>query len=161
MNEFKPDSQPQDLRGLLENGSWVRRLAVRLLHDQSIADDVLQEVWITAIQKPPSKPEALRAWLGTVVRSLCLRANRSLQRRRCLETKGKKESSAPSPQDVEERLESQRRLLEVVRALREPYRSVVYLHFYEGLKLVEIARIQGTTDSTVRTQLARALDKGL
>lgn len=159
MSEFKPGSQPQDLRRLLENGSWVRRLAVRLLRDESLADDVLQEVWITAIQRPPSKPEALRAWLSKVVRSLCLRANRSLLRRKHLEERGRNEPRAPSPQDVEERLESQRRLLEAVLALEEPYRSVVYLHFYEGLKLVEIARIQGATDSTVRTQLARGLDK--
>jgi RNA polymerase sigma-70 factor (ECF subfamily) len=137
----------------------MRRLAVRLLWDENLADDVLQEAWITAIERPPSQPGALRAWLSTVVRSLCRRANRSLARRRRAESANGRDIEAPSAQEVEERLESQRRLLDAVLSLPEPYRSVVYLHFYEGLKLVEIARLQHTSDSTIRTQLSRGLER--
>ncbi len=159
MRPFEPRSKPDDLRRLLENGTWVRRLVSRLLWDEGLVDDVLQEVWITALERPPSKPGALRAWLGTVARSLCLRANRALRRRRRIERNTAREVQAPSAQEVEERVESQRRLLDAVLSLGEPYRSVVYLHFYEGLKLVEVARLQGTSDSTVRTQLSRGLDQ--
>lgn len=157
MRAFEPGSRPNDLRRLLENGTWVRRLAARLLWDESLTDDILQEVWITALERPPSKPAALRAWLRTVVRSLCLRANRALMRRKRTERGNGRDVEAPSAQEVEERLESQRRLLEAVLSLSEPYRSVIHLHFYEGLKLVEIARLQGISDSTVRTQLSRGL----
>jgi RNA polymerase sigma-70 factor (ECF subfamily) len=157
MRAFEPGSRPDDLRRLLENGTWVRRLAARLLWDESLTDDILQEVWITALERPPSKPAALRAWLRTVVRSLCLRANRALGRRKRIERGTERAAEVPSAEEVEDRLESQRRLLEAVLSLGEPYRSVIHLHFYEGLKLVEIARLRGISDSTVRTQLFRGL----
>ena len=145
------------LRGLLENESWVKRLARRLLYDESFADDVVQDVWITAIQKPPSKPGAMRAWLAKVVRTMASRQNDALVRRRRLDP----EPPLPSPatDEVVETLETQQRISDAVLALPDPYRKVVYYHFYHGLRLVEIARLTGSSSSTVRTQLSRGLER--
>ena len=44
---------------------------------------------------------------------------------------------------------------EAVLALPEKYRRVVYLHDYEGYTAPEIARILGTKENTVYTQLSR------
>ena len=46
-------------------------------------------------------------------------------------------------------------VLEAVLALPEKYRRVVYLHDYEGYTAPEIARILGTKENTVYTQLSR------
>ena len=62
----------QEFHNVLENGNWVRQLARRLLFDESMVDDVVQEVWITALHKPPREPKAMGAWLKKVVRSTCL-----------------------------------------------------------------------------------------
>lgn len=46
--------------------------------------------------------------------------------------------------------------LEAVLALPEKYKDCVYLHYYEGYKTDEIARITGRTPSTVRSHLSEA-----
>jgi DNA-directed RNA polymerase specialized sigma24 family protein len=47
----------------------------------------------------------------------------------------------------------------LIRALPWPQRAVVVLHYYEDLPLVEIAQILGRSESTVRSDHRRALDK--
>ena len=55
---------------LLKNSQWVRHLALSLLHDKNLVDDVVQEVWVKAVERPPEKPQALPLWLKKVVRSV-------------------------------------------------------------------------------------------
>lgn len=43
--------------------------------------------------------------------------------------------------------------------LKPKYQTVITLHFFEELKLVEIAEILGKNPATIRSQLARALSK--
>lgn len=52
--------------------------------------------------------------------------------------------------------------LEAVLALPDKYKDCIYMHYYEGYKTEEIARITGRQPSTVRSHLseARALLKG-
>ena len=156
--EGAPFDARTQVEQLLSNGSWLRSLARRLLYDESLADDVLQETWIAALRSPPSKPEALRAWLRSVVRSLSLRANRTLTRRRRLEGKVDPAPPEQATETIAERLETQQRLLAAVQGLRDPYRSVLYLRFYEGLRFVEIAERTNVPSSTVRTQFQRGID---
>lgn len=49
-------------------------------------------------------------------------------------------------------------LLEEIQAIRDPYRSVLYLRFYEDLEPAQIAQRTGTPPATTRSQLARGLD---
>jgi RNA polymerase sigma-70 factor (ECF subfamily) len=46
--------------------------------------------------------------------------------------------------------------LDAVLRLPEKYKDVVYLHYYEGLKTDEIARMLGEKPSTVRNRLRDA-----
>jgi DNA-directed RNA polymerase specialized sigma24 family protein len=39
------------------------------VRDPELAEDVLQETWIAALERPPSEG-SLRAWLGVVVRNV-------------------------------------------------------------------------------------------
>ena len=64
----QPDS-PVTFDDLLAHRGWVRALARRLVGDASRADDVEQEVWLTALRRPPTHARSLRAWIGRVVRS--------------------------------------------------------------------------------------------
>ena len=47
-------------------------------------------------------------------------------------------------------------LLAAVNLLPGPYRTVIYLHYYEGYPTREIAQIVGATDDAVRQRLSRA-----
>ncbi len=147
-----------ELGELLSNGNWVRHLARRLLFDESMVDDVVQEVWITALHRPPRDLRTFPVWLRRVVHSLALRANRAAGRQRRHEARTAAPPPAPTPAAVRERLETQAAIGAEVIALEEPYRAIIYLRFYEELKLVEIARCLGLSDSTVRTRFARALE---
>ena len=58
-----------------------------------------------------------------------------------------------SPQDPEGEV------LEAVNALPEKYRVVIYLHYYEGYRAEEIAKLIGVSTNTVYTRLARGREK--
>jgi DNA-directed RNA polymerase specialized sigma24 family protein len=55
---------------LLEQAPRLRDLARQLVKDPHTADDLVQETWLTAIQRPLPDGLALRAWLATVLRNL-------------------------------------------------------------------------------------------
>lgn len=50
-------------------------------------------------------------------------------------------------------------LLNEIRMLDKKYRDVLYLHYYEGYKASQIAKILGTTTGTVTSQLKRGREK--
>jgi RNA polymerase sigma-70 factor (ECF subfamily) len=45
-----------------------------------------------------------------------------------------------------------------VLALPKKYRTAVHLHYYEGYRVSEIAKIMGSTENTVKSHLFRARD---
>ncbi|MEW6072217.1 MAG: sigma factor-like helix-turn-helix DNA-binding protein [Planctomycetota bacterium] len=66
--------------------------------------------------------------------------------------------SPPTPEELAESLETQRRLAALVLGLAEPIRHTVLLRYYEGLPPAEIARRTGAPAGTVRWRLKRGLD---
>jgi RNA polymerase sigma-70 factor (ECF subfamily) len=50
-------------------------------------------------------------------------------------------------------------LRQAVLSLRPRYQTIITLRFFENMKLTEIAEVLGSSDGTVRSQLARALAK--
>src|SRR6185295_3219777 len=57
---------------------------------------------------------------------------------------------------LRERVALQHKVVEAVLGLKEPYRAVVLLHYYEGLSPTAIAARRGAPAGTVRAQLSRA-----
>ena len=47
-------------------------------------------------------------------------------------------------------------VMEAVMELPEKYRTAVYLHYFEGYKVAEIAEMTGTNQNTVSSLLMRA-----
>jgi RNA polymerase sigma factor (sigma-70 family) len=153
-----PPARKHDLEELLAGSRWVRGLARGLLRDSSSADDVVQDAWVAALTRPAAVREP-GAWLAGVVRHMSRRQARSDERRQRRETAAARSHLVPSAAELVERSELQERLSAAVRALDEPYRSTVLLHYAEGLSLEQIATNQGVPASTVRTRLARALER--
>ena len=65
-----------DLTEVLANASWMRRLARRLVRDDGMADEVVQDVWLAWWLRPPRDARATRSWLGRVVRNFAWRRQR-------------------------------------------------------------------------------------
>ncbi|MHC4471168.1 MAG: RNA polymerase sigma factor [Planctomycetota bacterium] len=144
---------------LLAHAGFLRALALGLLGDAHQAEDVAQEALVVGLENGASARRGLRAWLAGVTRNLALMRRRAETRRRRHEAAAVQMGKMDSPDDLAARLETQRRLVEAVQELREPYQSTVVARFYDGLKPKEIARRQSVPVDTVRTRLQRAVEQ--
>lgn len=52
--------------------------------------------------------------------------------------------------------DGQDEVIEAVFRLPEKYKDLVYLHYYEGYSVEEIAKIMGKKSSTLRSRLSKA-----
>ena len=124
------DSPPITTEALLSHASWVRKLARRLVRDPGLADDLVQDTWLEAVENPPRNGASARGWLATVLRRRLSRRTRedsSRQRREAAVAR----PDAERPDDLLARLEAHQRLVACVHQLSDPYRSVVLLRFFE------------------------------
>ncbi len=141
---------------LLEHQDFLRALARELLGDPARAEDVLQDAYLQALTHPPREAGALRAWLARVVTNRAHNLRREERRRSARE----RESARPElalETDLDERIDTQRRVLDALRRMREPYRSTLWLRWFEGLPPREIARRMDIGIETVRSRLQRGL----
>lgn len=141
---------------LLRHAGWMNDLARRLIRSDGQADDVVQETWLTTLRKPPAI--LTRSWLARVLRS------RVADHRRAESTRSRRERIAARPEKVESTppeildcVEMQRRVVDLVVRLEEPYRSTVLLRFFREMSPRAIAQEQKVGVTTVRARLHKAL----
>ncbi len=152
-----PDAS-YDLKRLLAQAGWIRRLAANLIHDPGTADDVAQETLLAAMKESPEPKATRRGWLAGTVRNRAKARWRSEQRRAKRELAvGRKRGHAPSTADVAERVEAQRHLAQAILVLDDPIRSTIVRHYLDGISMAEIARQEGVASATVRSRHARGL----
>ncbi len=77
-----------------------RPVVVRLVSDDSRADDLTQEALLAALTSPPRRQGSLRAWLGTVLRYRARSGHRSESRRKEREARAAQPEKLPSTQQV-------------------------------------------------------------
>ncbi|MEO8699110.1 MAG: sigma-70 family RNA polymerase sigma factor [Kofleriaceae bacterium] len=145
---------------LLVHASWLRGLALRLVRDADVADDLVQDTWVATIRRAPETGEPVKPWLATVLLN-ALRMRLRGEGRRSMREQATllAGDEVPSPEVMVARAEAQRTLVDLVLRLDEPLRDVVLLHFCEGITLADIARAQGIPAGTVRWRLKTALDQ--
>lgn len=150
-------STPHDLAQLLAQTGWTRSLARRLASDAHLADDLVQDAWVAALERPPELGAPVRGWIASVLRHRWLDLRRARARRLARERVAAAEEAWPSAHDVVEKASLQRALVEAVLELEEPCRTAILLRFFEELPQREIARRTGTTVATVNSRLTRGL----
>ena len=145
-----------DIRALLAEDQWIRRLAARLVGDPAAADDLAQEAYLTALSSAAA-PRSARAWLGGVVRNLWRDRARSGARRARRERIAARPEATPSSAELAAEVEIRKRVADAVLALDEPLRSTVVLRFFRDRSLPSISAADGVSVSTVHARLERAL----
>jgi RNA polymerase sigma-70 factor (ECF subfamily) len=142
---------------LLAHAGFLQALARRLVFDAGQAEDVVQEAYAVALQNRPRRRSHLRAWLAGITRNLAIKSVRGKARRQRREARVARPEAQPAAADVVARLEVQRRVVEEVRRLAEPYRSTIVHRFFDDCPPREIAQRMGVPVKTVDTRLRRAL----
>ena len=142
----------QEFQAAVErHGDTLFRLAYSYLKSRADAEDVMQEALLKLYveKKPFASPEHERRWLLKVAANECRKILRSPWRRR---TEPLDEVAELAVFDHP----AQSELFRQVMALPPKYRAAVYLHYYEGYPLRDIAALLGANPSTVQTWLMRA-----
>lgn len=142
---------------LLDEARFVQRLARALVHRADVADDIAQDVLVTALQPSNTAPHHLRGWLATLTRRLASRFRTQERRRAIHESHAAKATTDEREQRTVERLRLQRRLCEAVESLPEPYRTTVTLRFFDELPPRAIAQRLSVSRDVVRQRLHRGL----
>lgn len=154
-------AQPTNLRPeeLLSHLEGLQALAYRLVRNATAAEDLVQETLLAALENPPKGGFSPGPWLARVARNRATDRLRESSRRTARERDASVDEALPSPEELVERAEQRRILVEAVTALEEPYRSVLLLRYVEGYTPKVIARRSGVPSATVRTRLKRAHDR--
>ena len=134
----------------------------RLSNSRDVAEDLLEETWLRLVSHAGRlHPDTrLGPWLFTVARNLHL----SYRRSRAIEDAGDPEATAlwsraappPSPLELAEASEMQRRIAEAMAALPAIYREALLLVGIEGLSPSEAASVCGISAQAMRQRLSRA-----
>ena len=130
-------------------GDMVFRLAYSYLKNRADAEDVMQETLLKLYGQNLDNPEHERYWVIRVAVNECKKLLRSPWRRKTGPLEALPEAAAfDSP--------AQSELFQEVMALPPNYRAAIYLHYYEGCAVREIAAMMRANPSTVQTWLMRA-----
>ncbi len=164
-------------RALLDrHGPLMRRVAAVALgtaarRDPGLVDDALQEAGLRLMAalggfrgecSPASFLAAVtrRAALDELRKALRHRARgERLARLEPAASPGNGEAAPGGPALELERAEAARAVMELLSALPEPDRSLLYLRDAEGMDLGSLARAFGLPEGTVKSKLARSRDR--
>ncbi|HEX6881828.1 MAG TPA: sigma-70 family RNA polymerase sigma factor [Planctomycetota bacterium] len=136
---------------------FLRRLARGLVRSADEADDLVQEAFVRALERPPESAQALRGWLVRVVERAALNLGRGSARLRERERRAARPERLPPPEEALASLEIGAELVAAMKALDEPYRTALWLRFHEERPPRAIARELGVSVRTVEARLARGL----
>ena len=101
-----------DPEELLAHINFVRALARSLVQDVHTAADIEQQTWLAALEHPPRDRKSLRSWLSRVALNFARRMYWADKKRRKLESAYQDNGSVTSPDQIVEREELRRRLIE-------------------------------------------------
>lgn len=133
---------------------------VRLTRDRAEAEDLFQELWISAAKHGHRLDESadVRAWLYAIARN----KHRSARRFLLFDTRRKESfaQEAPARSDAPDEELERRRLLRAVEVaiegMSDGHREVLLLSVLEGLETPAIAEVLGLKEDAVRKRISRA-----
>lgn len=139
----------------------ILRVSYTYLHSTQDAEDICQEVLLKALNRAErfESAEHERAWIIRVAINAAKDLLRRQSGRATVALDDIAEPVAPTratEYEFEARSES---VLERVMALPLEYREAIYLHYYEGCSIKQIAAIVHASESAVATRLSRGRSK--
>lgn len=150
-----PAAQAEAYRALAPS---VMGMAQRILGDRGLAEEVVQDTFISVIERASTlkNPKAAVGWVRQTAVNHCLMRLRSpwQQRRDGAELLDEADPSQDGPRE-----DNLRDLERALLRLGPETRMVLWLHDVEGYTHKEIAKVFGKTESYSKSQLARGYEK--
>lgn len=143
------------------------RVALRFMHNEADAEDILQGAFIQFLRDLHQFREgvSVKPWLMKMIVNNCKDKFKEEKRRLNREQKVVSErilQRTPKSLDTnfeDDASELQKKLRQSVDELPEKYRSPLWLVLYEEFSYREVASVLALPEKTIRTQVSRALEK--
>ena len=125
----------------------IIKIAFTYVKNTADAQDIMQDVFLSFLRINPvfESPEHEKAWFIRVT------INKSKNHIKS----GWFVNTIPMTEDLSYMPEEERGVLEEVMKLDKKYRITIYLYYYEGYSIDEIAGLMQTKSSTIKTWLSR------
>lgn len=125
------------------------RLAYQYTRNSSESEDIVQDVFMAMLKKMPFKTEEyLKAWLIRVAINKSKNYLKSMRKKVLALDENIKVPTYTHEDGLEE-----------INLLPEFDRNVIYLYYYEGYSIKEIAKITGKSANSINIRLCRAREK--
>ena len=148
---------------------YLFNLAVRILGDEAMAEDAVQETMISAFRKLDAfRGETLKPWLTRIMVNVCYDALRGQNRRPTVPLERRSEDDqemepgrwmedrSPSPEEDCESRDLARTIEICLQSLTPDFRTVLVLVDVEDYSYEEAAMLLAIPLNTVKSRLARA-----
>lgn len=154
MAKAKNGVNPQEV--VDKYADMVYRLSLLQVKNKSDADDVFQEVFVRLVRHADKleSMEHAKAWLIKVTLNCTRKHFASYWNRNVYPVDEIVEAAVE--ESGFERAEKGDSVITAVSKLPPKYRRVIHLFYYEELSVGEIAKVTGTKETTVKSQLSRA-----
>ena len=131
------------------NVDAIYRICYSYLKNKSDAEDIVQDTFVRLIRKGVEfeNYNHERAWLIVTASNLC-KNNLKSWKKKTENIEDYEQIKSKDENNVDE-------TLNIVLNLPNKYKTTIYLYYYEGYTSIEIAKITGKKESTVRSLLKR------
>ena len=139
----------------------IFRYCVHRLFDRAVAEDVTSEVFLKMVEnfhRFRGTEAQFGNWLYRIATNAVNNYLRKTNRRKGL-LKTACEQATNQMVYCEEASGKLVLLRKAMLSLKPRYQAIITLRFFENMKLIEIAEVLGGSSGTIRSQLARALEK--
>lgn len=131
-----------------EYSNMIMQVAYQNSFNKSDSEDITQEVFIRLMKNLDNidTKEHLKAWLIRVTINLSKDYNKSFWNR----------NTTAIVEDIKSFSEESQEILTEISKLKPKHRNIIYLYYYQGYKINEIAEILSMNENTVSSTLTRA-----
>jgi RNA polymerase sigma factor (sigma-70 family) len=160
LQEFIDHDADDAFRTLVErHAPMVHGVALRILRDEGVAQEVTQAVFILLARKARQLPRetVIAGWLHRSARFIALEAARTEKRRQRQQAAFVEMNAFSTPDSLWYRVEPL--LDEALNRLGTVDRDAVVLRFLEGRSFAEVAAALSTTEAAAKMRVGRALEK--
>ncbi|MFJ7744709.1 sigma-70 family RNA polymerase sigma factor [Peribacillus sp. NPDC097295] len=140
-------------------GQDILQLVYSYVKDAVVAEDLTQEIFIKSYKALPTynQQASIRTWLWKIASNHCKDYQKSWYFRNVSTADKEHEwTSTDNVEDVVIQQDEDRKLADAVMALSIQYRELIYLHYFQEMKLKEISEITGVKLGTVKTRMRQA-----